>query len=56
MPNEHLKIDNQLCFAIYAFFRMLTRMYRPLLNQLDLTYPHPIGVVGGKPADSYRTG
>ena len=37
--NEQLKLDNQLCFAIYACSRKLTRLYRPLLNQLDLTYP-----------------
>jgi DNA-binding MarR family transcriptional regulator len=37
--NELLKLDNQLCFAIYACSRSLTRIYRPLLNQLGVTYP-----------------
>jgi len=40
MPkNELLKLDNQLCFAIYACSRSLTRIYRPLLHQLGVTYP-----------------
>ena len=40
MPNnELLKLDNQLCFALYACSRSLTRLYRPMLNKLDITYP-----------------
>ncbi len=39
-PNDELlKLDNQLCFALYACSRSLTRLYRPLLNQLGITYP-----------------
>lgn len=37
--NELLNLDNQLCFAIYACSRSLTRLYRPLLKQLSVTYP-----------------
>ncbi len=37
--DEYLKLDNQLCFALYACSRSLTRLYRPLLNQLGITYP-----------------
>ncbi|RJP76243.1 MAG: MarR family transcriptional regulator [Desulfobacteraceae bacterium] len=37
--NDLLKLDSQLCFAIYACSRSLTRLYRPLLNQLGITYP-----------------
>lgn len=40
MPNdEFLKLDNQLCFALYACSRSLTRLYRPLLTKLGITYP-----------------
>lgn len=40
MPNDELlKLDNQLCFALYACSRSLTRLYRPLLNKLGVTYP-----------------
>ncbi|MBV1706977.1 MAG: MarR family transcriptional regulator [Hyphomicrobiales bacterium] len=34
-----MRLDNQLCFALYAATHAITRAYRPLLNDLDLTYP-----------------
>lgn len=34
-----LKLDNQLCFALYAGSRAVTRLYRPLLEKIGLTYP-----------------
>ncbi len=33
-----LRLKNQLCFPIYAVSNMITRKYKPLLDQLDLTY------------------
>ncbi|RED61610.1 MarR family winged helix-turn-helix transcriptional regulator [Cohnella lupini] len=33
-----LKLDNQLCFAIYACAREFTKLYHPLLKELGLTY------------------
>ena len=36
---EQLRLDNQLCFAIYACSRAMTRLYAPLLGRLGLTYP-----------------
>jgi len=36
---DSLKLDDQLCFPIYALSRQFTAMYRPFLDQLDLTYP-----------------
>lgn len=33
-----LKLDNQLCFPLYAASREVIRRYRPLLEELDLTY------------------
>ena len=39
MDNESaLKLDNQLCFAVYACAREITKLYHPLLKQLGLTY------------------
>ena len=32
-------IDDQLCFALYAASRAMTRAYQPLLDPLGLTYP-----------------
>ncbi|OJW17005.1 MarR family transcriptional regulator [Mucilaginibacter sp. 44-25] len=34
-----LKLEDQICFPAYAFSRNLTNLYRPLLAQLDITYP-----------------
>lgn len=34
-----LRLDNQLCFAIYSTSLAMTRLYKPLLDQLELTYP-----------------
>jgi len=34
-----LRLDEQLCFAIYTASRALTRTYGPLLEPLGLTYP-----------------
>ncbi|MGW4370688.1 MarR family winged helix-turn-helix transcriptional regulator [Nocardia takedensis] len=36
---EELQLDNQVCFALYAASRAMTRLYRPLLDGLGLTYP-----------------
>ncbi|MCK8059673.1 MULTISPECIES: MarR family winged helix-turn-helix transcriptional regulator [unclassified Fusibacter] len=37
--DEILKLDNQLCFALYAANRAMTKMYKPLLDPFSLTYP-----------------
>jgi DNA-binding MarR family transcriptional regulator len=34
-----LRLDNQLCFSIYAASRAITRAYRPILEPFGLTYP-----------------
>ncbi|MGL4199566.1 MAG: MarR family winged helix-turn-helix transcriptional regulator [Allorhizobium sp.] len=36
---DEKSLDHQLCFAIYATSLAFTRAYRPLLEELDLTYP-----------------
>lgn len=36
---EALRLDNQLCFALYAATRALTKTYRERLGALGLTYP-----------------
>ena len=38
MAYEQLKLDNQLCFPLYAASRIITRKYKPLLDPLGLTY------------------
>ena len=36
---EGPRLDEQLCFALYAASRALTSRYRPVLSELGLTYP-----------------
>jgi DNA-binding MarR family transcriptional regulator len=36
---DSLKLDNQLCFPVYALSRHITGLYRPHLEKLGLTYP-----------------
>ncbi|MDF3141644.1 MULTISPECIES: MarR family transcriptional regulator [unclassified Streptomyces] len=38
-PEGSLLLDDQLCFALYAASRAVTARYRPLLDELGLTYP-----------------
>lgn len=38
-PGHSLLLDDQLCFALYAASRAVTARYRPLLEELGLTYP-----------------
>lgn len=34
-----LRLDNQLCFALYSTSLAMTRLYKPLLDALGITYP-----------------
>jgi MarR family transcriptional regulator, organic hydroperoxide resistance regulator len=36
---EILKLDNQMCFPLYAASRLVVQAYRPLLEELGITYP-----------------
>ena len=36
--DELLKLDNQLCFALYVCSKEIIRKYKPLLDPLHLTY------------------
>lgn len=38
-PGDILRLDRQLCFALYSASRAMTAAYRPLLDDLGLTYP-----------------
>ena len=35
---EQLKLENQLCFPLYACAKEITRKYKPFLDEIDLTY------------------
>jgi DNA-binding MarR family transcriptional regulator len=38
-PSPSVALDDQLCFALYAASRAVTARYRPMLDELGLTYP-----------------
>ena len=35
---ENIKLDNQLCFALYAASREVIKLYKPVLDKYNLTY------------------
>ena len=37
--SSNLRLNDQLCFALYAATNQVTRAYRPLLEAVGLTYP-----------------
>ena len=39
MDDSQLKLENQICFPIYSTSRLLTKAYKPFLDQMGLTYP-----------------
>jgi hypothetical protein len=43
---KNLRLDDPLCFALYAATNTVIRAYRPLLEQIGLTYPqYPVLLV-----------
>ena len=40
-----LKIDNQLCFPLYACAKEIVRKYKPFLDEIDLTYTQYIAML-----------
>jgi DNA-binding MarR family transcriptional regulator len=37
--DQALLLNNQLCFALYSTSLAMTKLYKPLLDELGLTYP-----------------
>ena len=42
---DHLLLENQLCFALYAATNAVTRAYREPLSKLGLTYPQYLAML-----------
>jgi len=38
-------LDQQLCFSLYAASTAMTRLYRPLLDELGITYPQYLALL-----------
>ena len=51
MPTKHitadqaLLLDNQLCFALYSASLAMTKLYKPLLEEMGLTYPQYLAML-----------
>ncbi|NGO63443.1 MarR family transcriptional regulator [Rhizobium daejeonense] len=42
---KELKLDRQICFALYGAAHAFTRAYKPLLEPLGLTYPQYLAMM-----------
>ena len=42
---DSLLLDNQVCFALYSTSLMMTKVYKPLLQALGLTYPQYLAMM-----------
>lgn len=42
---DSLKLENQLCFPLYACAKEVVRKYKPFLEELDLTYTQYIAMM-----------
>lgn len=45
LSSDLLSLDNQLCFKLYAASRAVIRGYKPMLEQLGLTYPQYLAML-----------
>lgn len=44
-PDAALLLDNQVCFALYSASLAMTKLYKPLLDELGLTYPQYLAML-----------
>ena len=42
---QALRLDNQLCFALYSASLAMTKLYKPWLDELGLTYPQYLAML-----------
>jgi DNA-binding MarR family transcriptional regulator len=45
LTDQALRLDNQLCFALYSASLAMTKLYKPLLEELGLTYPQYLALL-----------
>ena len=51
-----LRLDDQLCFALYSASHLMTRAYRPMLAAIGLTYPQYLAMLVLWEADDLTVG
>ncbi|MCU1728561.1 MarR family transcriptional regulator [Pseudomonas sp. 7P_10.2_Bac1] len=42
---DHMLLQNQLCFSLHSTSLMMTKVYKPLLQALNLTYPQYLAML-----------
>lgn len=45
MNDDALKLENQLCFPLYACSKEVVRLYKPFLDEIGLTYTQYIAMM-----------
>lgn len=45
MSYDQLKLENQLCFPLYASSRIITKLYKPFLDPMGLTYTQYVALL-----------
>lgn len=45
VPCNELLLDNQVCFALHSTSLLMTKVYKPLLQKLGLTYPQYLAML-----------
>ncbi len=43
--SDRLRLDHQLCFALYSSSLVMTKLYKPVLGALGLTYPQYLALL-----------
>lgn len=43
--DQALKLDHQLCFALYSASLAMTKLYKPMLDDMGLTYPQYLAML-----------
>ncbi|MDE1992523.1 MAG: MarR family transcriptional regulator [Rhizobiaceae bacterium] len=45
MSDDTLKLDTFICFALYSANHAMNRLYKPMLDEMNLTYPQYLVMV-----------
>jgi DNA-binding MarR family transcriptional regulator len=43
--DQALQLDHQLCFALYSASLAMTKLYKPMLDEMGLTYPQYLALL-----------
>ena len=55
-PAQWQRLDHQLCFALYSSSLVMTKLYKPVLGKLGITYPQYLVMLALWETDSIGVG